>query len=350
MQRMVTSGLAGEGVPSSRPQPVALPLPHRVQACCTCHSTCSHWQTATATAASGAQLSRMYFITDEVSPRISLEEFRSFCAFFFLLQRRQAELQQEEEGGREVGAGCTGVSAPILKLLFTAADVGMEGGAVHAGSCDVRGDGFLGREELRRLFMVLIRESGSLGWLHMKYRADIRFKHMLTDYCKSPLQWTTDAALHEFLTFESPPAVAAAPHYFTDSTRLAWDGLSLIMETKRAAGGMCTIELLARRWMDAAIAQLAAAAPVVVGDEDGVGEGDGRADAGDCEEAAGEYVAPASAPFAPSASLPPQPAAVGGFYVGPGFPLPLGVSAPVPHKVGQYNLRLQNTKAVSLSC
>ena len=225
----------------------------------------------------------------------------------------------------------------MLKLLFTAADIGVEGiGSCDAGSCDLRGDGRLGREELRKLFLVLIKESGSLSWLHLKYRADPRFKHMLSDYCKSPLKWTADAALHEFLTFDTPPAVAAAPLLFTDTTRMTWDGLNKIMEVKRQAGSECTIEVLTRNWIDAAITQLSTAVPVAPdSDEYGwhggeVGEAADGAEDGDFEEIAGDDDAPAPALLASSLPLNLQPracAAGGSCYVGPGFPLPVGVAA-----------------------
>jgi hypothetical protein len=266
--------------------------------------------------------------------RVSLEEFRSFCAFFFLLQRRQAE----SRGG--VGS-MSSVTPPVLKLLFTAADTGVDAGApCDSSSCDISGDGRLGREELKRLFLVLIRESDSLAWLQPKYRADPRFKHMLTDYCKSPLQWTAAAAMHEFLTFDCPPAIAAAPDCFTDATRLTWEGLSVILDVKRQSGVECTIEVLTRRWIDTANAQLAhlpsdhyecelwggevAAGVHTVAECDGF------------EGIAHEHASSVSASVptsrvisVPHVSQPGAAVAGGHYFVGPGFPLPLSMSAPV---------------------
>ena len=70
-------------------------------------------------------------------PRVSLEEFRAFCAFFFLLQRHQAEAAAAAAaaaagaGGAAAAAGASqgrGVTAPMLRLIFSAADVGSGGG------------------------------------------------------------------------------------------------------------------------------------------------------------------------------------------------------------------------------
>jgi hypothetical protein len=250
---------------------------------------------------------------------VSAEEFRAFCAFFFLLQRRQVEAQQDS--GRSV-------TATMLRLIFTAADVGISVGSCTPGSCDLKGDGRLGMEELRNMLLVLIRESGSLAWLHMKYQADARFRHMLSDYCKSPLKWTADAALHELVTYDSPPALAAAPNLFSDTTRLTWEGLSKIMEVKRLSGGECVVEALTRRWMDAATAQLSCPAPppahaheVALQDEDDAAAGSVAEEDDLCDSA------PSHAP-----ALPAFQAAGGGCYVGPGFPLPLGLAP--PGKVG----------------
>lgn len=268
--------------------------------------------------------------------RGSLEEFRSFCAFFFLLQRRQAEQ-------RGAAGATSSVTMPVLKLLFTAADTGVAAGeACDSSSCDISGDGRLGREELKRLFLVLIKESDSLAWLQPKYRADPRFKHMLTDYCKSPLQWTASAAMHEFLTFDCPPAIVAAPDCFTDTTRLTWEGLSVILDVKRQAGAECTIEVLTRRWMDTANAQLSSAhlpsdhyecewwGGEVAAGVHSVAEDD------DFEEMAHEHASSVSASVptsrvlsVPHVSQLGAAVAGGGYFVGPGFPLPLGVSAPV---------------------
>lgn len=255
---------------------------------------------------------------------VSAEEFRAFCAFFFLLQRRQAEVQRD--------AG-TSVTATMLRLIFTAADVGISGGSCTPGSCDLKGDGRLGMEELRNMLLVLIRESGSLAWLHMKYQADARFRHMLSDYCKSPLRWTADAALHELVTYDSPPALAAAPNLFSDTTRLTWEGLSKIMQVKRLSGGECVVEALTRRWMDAATAQLCCPVPppphaheVAFQDEDEAAAGSVAEEDDLCETSSG--FDSASAAPSQAAALPAFQAVGGGFYVGPGFPLPLGLAAP----------------------
>lgn len=296
--------------------------------------------------------------------RFSLEEFRAFCAFFFLLQRRGAEAAGAEGGAN----GGRGAIAPMLKLIFAAADVGSDGGTCGNGSCDLIGDGRLGKGELRNMLLVLIKEGGSLSWLQPKFRADPRFKHMLADYCKSPLNWTADAALHELITFDAPPALATWPHLFTDTSRLTWDGLSAIIEAKRRAGGETTIEALTRRWMDAAIEELSRSAPAVhpVGegagcDERGWGEADAGSDHGeelDCDfDAVGAMLAGAVPPSAqPSASshVPPAGApiiAARGCYAAPGFPLPVGLSAGAAPGVGTRSgplLRVDNTAAKRL--
>jgi hypothetical protein len=218
----------------------------------------------------------------------------------------------------------------MLMLIFFASDVGYGGGSCDASSCDLIGDGRLGRGELRNMLLMLIRESGSLAWLQPKYIADPRFKHMLTDYCKSPMMWTADAALHELVTYDSPPAIAAAPNLFSDTTRLSWEGLSKIMEVKRQAGGECTIEVLTRRWMDAATSQMSFAAAldsdiheIEVAAEEVAGQFSSEA-----EEIGSEDVAIASE------SLPASSLSGGAFYVGPGFPLPIGVAAPAKEGKG----------------
>ena len=192
------------------------------------------------------------------------------------------------------------------------------------------------------MLLVLIKESGALAWLQPKYRADPRFKHMLADYCKSPLQWTADAALHELIAFDSPPAVAAAPNIFTDTTRLTWDGLSVIMETKRRSGGETTIEVLTRKWMEAAIEEISHAAPAahVVLDA-AAWEQQAWADGAESELDEDEDCEPIAAAAAPAASAsaaaslhppslhPPSrasAAAAPGFHAVPGFPLPLGLA------------------------
>lgn len=264
--------------------------------------------------------------------RVSLEEFRAFCAFFFLLQRHQAEAAAD--AGASQGRG---VTAPMLKLIFSAADVGSGGGTCDQVSCDLIGDGRLGKWELRNMLLVLIKESGSLAWLQPKYRADARFKHMLADYCKSPLQWTADAALHELIAFDTPPAIAAAPNVFTDTTRLTWDGLSVIMETKRRSGGETTIEVLTRRWMEAAIEEISHAAPAAHAVLDAAAwEQQAWADGTESELDEDEEcepiaeAAPPAASVSASASLHPpsgaRAAAAHGFHAVPGFPLPLGLA------------------------
>lgn len=287
---------------------------------------------------------------------ISLEEFRAFCAFFFLLQRRQAEAASPEvKVGVRAGSGAT---APMLKLIFAAADVGCGGGTCDDASCDLIGDGRLGKGELRNMLLVLIKESGSLAWLQPQYRADPRFKHMLAHYCKSPLNWTADAALHELLTFDAPPALAAAPQLFTDTSRVSWEGLSMIIETKRQAGGETTIEVLVRRWMDVAIEELSRAAHAG-------GQGSGGHQRGETEAIAGEargeeqdcdfdavaallaVPVPSAAVPSEASSAPPSPsktAALRSCRAAPGFPVPVGLSVAQGGKPGP-SLRVNSAAA-----